>query len=284
MEAIKKKIAALKLEMDAANEKVEVNETKAKQENIRADRLNDDLRDLEKKLVQMERDYSIAKANLEQSTADLEQCEKSWSKAEQDRTILTKKVQEIEATLHKKEELRLSAQTKLARATELADDAQRMCNVLADRSRLDEERMGKLMSELKDARLIAEDADAKSDEIARKLQFVEEELEAAEERVKTSEAKIVEREDELFIVQNIVKSLEVSEEKANQRVEDFKIQLKSLKKKLKEAEKRAITAERTVKTLIKEVDMKEDELREEKEKYKAVCDDMDLTYAEMTGY
>lgn len=27
-----------------------------------------------------------------------------------------------------------------------------------------------------------------------------------------------------------------------------------------------------------------DELREEKEKYKAVCDDMDATFAEMTGY
>lgn len=27
-----------------------------------------------------------------------------------------------------------------------------------------------------------------------------------------------------------------------------------------------------------------DELREEKEKYKAVCDDMDTTFAEMTGY
>ncbi|KYN37320.1 Tropomyosin-2 [Trachymyrmex septentrionalis] len=283
MEAIKKKIAALKLEMDAANEKVEVNETKAKQENVRADRLNDDLGDLQKRLSQLERDYTVTKANLEQSTADLEQCEKSWSKAEQDRTVLTKRVQEIEASLTKKEELRLSATLKLARATELADDAQRMCNVLADRSRLDEERMEKLMSELKDARLIAEDADAKSDEIAKKLQFVEEELEAAEERVKTSEA-IVEREDELFIVQNIVKSLEVSEEKANQRVEDFKLQLKSTKKKLKEAEKRAITAERTVKTLLKEMDMKEDELREEKEKYKAVCDDMDATFAEMTGY
>lgn len=45
--------------------------------------------------------------------------------AEQDRTVLTKRVQEIEATLHKKEELRLTAQLKLARATELADDAQR---------------------------------------------------------------------------------------------------------------------------------------------------------------
>lgn len=35
------------------------------------------------------------------------------------------------------------------------------------------------------------------------------------------------------------------------------MQLKSLKKKLKEAEKRAITAERTVKALLKDVDMKE---------------------------
>lgn len=87
------------------------------------------------------------------------------------------------------------------------------------------------------------------------------------------------------------------------------MQLKELKKKLKAAEKRAILAERTVKKLLKEVDMKEgrfrvestnrcfvvhivprnnysvsDELREEKEKYKAVCDDMDATFAEMTGY
>lgn len=64
----------------------------------------------------------------------------------------------------------------------------RMCKVLEDRSRLDEERMEKLMHELKDARLIAEDADSKSDEISKKLQFVEEELEAAEERVKSSES------------------------------------------------------------------------------------------------
>lgn len=63
-----------------------------------------------------------------------------------------------------------------------------MCKVLEDRSRLDEERMEKLMQELKDARLIAEDADAKSEEISKKLALVEEELEGAEERVKTSEA------------------------------------------------------------------------------------------------
>ena len=38
---------------------------------------------------------------------------------------MTKRVQEIEATLQKKEELRASATIKLIRASELADDAKR---------------------------------------------------------------------------------------------------------------------------------------------------------------
>ena len=56
------------------------------------------------------------------------------------------------------------------------------------------------------------------------------------------------------VVGNSLKSLEVSEEKANQRVEEFKRQLKSLTIKLKEAENRAELAEKTVKKLQKEVD------------------------------
>lgn len=56
------------------------------------------------------------------------------------------------------------------------------------------------------------------------------------------------------VVGNSLKSLEVSEEKANQRVEEFKRQLKSLTIKLKEAENRAEYAEKTVKKLQKEVD------------------------------
>ena len=44
---------------------------------------------------------------------------------------------------------------------------------------------------------------------------------------------------------------------ANRRVEEFKLELKNLKQLLKEAEKRAIQAERTVKALLREVDKKE---------------------------
>lgn len=61
----------------------------------------------------------------------------------------------------------------------------------------------------------------------------------------------------LFIIQvvgNSLKSLEVSEEKANQRVEEFKREMKTLSAKLKEAEQRAEHAEKQVKRLQKEVD------------------------------
>lgn len=44
---------------------------------------------------------------------------------------------------------------------------------------------------------------------------------------------------------------------ANQRVEEFKAQLKELKVKLKTAEKRAIIAEKTVKIFTKEMDKRE---------------------------
>lgn len=56
------------------------------------------------------------------------------------------------------------------------------------------------------------------------------------------------------VVGNSLKSLEVSEEKANQRVEEFKREMKTLSVKLKEAEQRAENAEKQVKRLQKEVD------------------------------
>lgn len=46
----------------------------------------------------------------------------------------------------------------------------------------------------------------------------------------------------------------MSEEKANQRVEEFKREMKTLSVKLKEAEQRAENAEKQVKRLQKEVD------------------------------
>ena len=67
------------------------------------------------------------------------------------------------------------------------------------------------------------------------------------------ETKIMELEEELRVVGNNLKSLEVSEEKANQREEAYKEQIKTLTAKLKQAEARAEFAERSVQKLQKEV-------------------------------
>ncbi|CAH2016151.1 unnamed protein product [Acanthoscelides obtectus] len=132
--------------------------------------------------------------------------------------------------------------------------------------------------------------------------MVEADLERAEERAEAGESKIVELEEELRVVGNNLKSLEVSEEKANQREEEYKNQIKNLTTRLKEAtrkedeysitlkqmeqqlreaEARAEFAERSVQKLQKEVDRLEDELVAEKERYKEIGDDLDTAFVEL---
>uniref|UniRef100_A0A1E1W0J5 Tropomyosin n=2 Tax=Pectinophora gossypiella TaxID=13191 RepID=A0A1E1W0J5_PECGO len=107
--------------------------------------------------------------------------------------------------------------------------------------------------------------------------MVEADLERAEERAEAGESKIVELEEELRVVGNNLKSLEVSEEKANQREEEYKNQIKTLTTRLKEAEARAEFAERSVQKLQKEVDRLEDDLVAEREKSKLLQEEMEAT-------
>ena len=60
-----------------------------------------------------------------------------------------------------------------------------MCKVLENKSLSDEARMESLENQLKEARVLAEEADKKYDEIAKKLQMVEADLDRAEERAET---------------------------------------------------------------------------------------------------
>ncbi|KAL1417052.1 hypothetical protein MRX96_014155 [Rhipicephalus microplus] len=120
--------------------------------------------------------------------------------------------------------------------------------------------------------------------MARRIALLEADLERAEERASTGESKIVELEEELRVVGNNLKSLEVSEEKALQKEETYEMQIRQMTNRLQEAEARAEFAERSVQKLQKEVDRLEDELVQEKEKYKAISDELDQTFSELTGY
>lgn len=77
MDAIKKKMQAMKLEKDNAMDKADACEGQAKEANMRADKVNEEVNDLQKKLVQVEGDLQANKQNLEQANKDLEEKEKA---------------------------------------------------------------------------------------------------------------------------------------------------------------------------------------------------------------
>ncbi|XP_076669579.1 tropomyosin 1 isoform X4 [Andrena cerasifolii] len=202
-------------------------------------------------------------------------------RAESEVAALNRRIQLLEEDLERSEERLATATAKLAEASQAADESERIRKALENRTNMEDDRVSLLEQQLAQAKLIAEEADKKYEEVARKLVMMEQDLERAEEKADLSEGKIVELEEELRVVGNNLKSLEVSEEKANQREEEYKNQIKTLTTRLKEAEARAEFAERSVQKLQKEVDRLEDELVHEKEKYKYICDDLDLTFTEL---
>ena len=113
----------------------------------------------------------------------------------------------------------------------------------------------KLEEELKDLRQRCEDSDNMYDEVQKKVNQTEADLERADIRVEVGEFKIIEMEEELRVVANNLKSLEVSEEKSNAREASDKTTVKSLSAKLKQAEARAEFAEKSVQKLQKEASM-----------------------------
>merc|ERR1712024_147428 len=166
----------------------------------------------------------------------------------------------------------------------MGDDSDRMAKVLANRAVEDEAKMKNLADELASAQKRAEEADRQYDEAPKKMTEAEAKLDIDGERADVSEFKIIELEEELKVVANNLKSLEVSEDKANQRETFYKDEIKRLTGKLKQSETRAEFAERSVVKLQKEVDRLEDELLGEQDKFKSITEELDATFAEMSGY
>merc|ERR1711913_25373 len=167
-----------------------------------------------------------------------EEKEKQLAASELEMNALNRRVSGLEEDLEKTEEKMVAAVAKLDKAATAADDSERAKKVFQSKADEDEKRIAGLEKELKEAREKAEAADAHYDEVAKKLATCESELE---------------KEEELRVVANNLKSLEVAEEKANQREKTYKEQIKTLSSKLKQAEARAEFAEKSVQKLQKEV-------------------------------
>merc|ERR1712045_127438 len=148
MDAIKKKMQAMKVEKDNAMDRSDACEQAAKDAKVRAAKAEEEVAELVKKSQQLEVELDKTSEELLTTTEKLKEKENAL----------------LSADLEKCEDKLLQATNKLDKAATAADDSDRMRKVLENRAIQDEERMTKLEEELKDARNKAEDADKQYDE------------------------------------------------------------------------------------------------------------------------
>ena len=117
----------------------------------------------------------------------------SLPQAEGEVAALNRRIQLLEEDLERGEERLATATQKLAEASHAADESERIRKALENKNDMEDDRVAILEAQLAQAKLIAEEADKKYEEVARKLAMVEADLERAEGRAETGESKIVER-------------------------------------------------------------------------------------------
>merc|ERR1712141_49042 len=278
------RMEAIKVEKDNLCDRCDEVEQKCKEAHIRQEKAEEECTELSNKAKTLEIDVDKYGEKLSQQILAQEAKEAQVEAAELEFNRLNRRVGELEEDLEITENKYTIAIQKYDKAATEADDSDRMAKVLANRAVEDEAKMKNLADELASAQKRAEEADRQYDESQKKMQVAEASLEVNGERADVSEFKIIELEEELKVVANNLKSLEVSEDKANQREDFYKTEIKRLTTKLKQSETRSEFAERSVVKLQKEVDRLEDELVNEQDKFKAITEELDATFAEMSGY
>merc|ERR1712203_69785 len=183
MEAIKKKMQAMKVEKDNLCDRCDEVEQKAKEAHIRQEKAEEECTELTNKARTLEIDVDKFGEKLAQQVMAQEAKEAQVMAAEAEFNRLNRRVQELEEDLEITETKYGTAIQKYDKAATEADDSDRMAKVLADRAVEDEAKMKNLADELASAQ--------------KRMQVAEASLEVNGERADVSEFKIIELEEEL---------------------------------------------------------------------------------------
>ena len=207
----------------------------------------------------VENDLDNTLEKLSATNVKLDEKDKAFQLAEGEIQALQRKLTLLQDE-HQRSENKLGQTTnELNEASDRTDKINRAIKSLETKNMIDEERIDLLENQVKEAKQMVEESDIKYDEVAIKLAMVEGwyiifpilnlvstisnflfkgDLQRAEERAGAGESKIVDLEEELRVIGENLKALEVAEEKAQQREEEYKRQIKNLSERLKTAEAR----------------------------------------------
>jgi len=281
MDAIRKKMQSMKVDIDDMYHKINEWETTTKETGAICDKYDADIRDSGKKVQKMEVAMEEIFEKLQLSTAKFEEAEKEFKEKEEDVNAANRRVLLLEEELRIQVEKLASAVLKLASMSKDADNIIKNARHWESKTMNNECEIETVDNQRREAEKIGLDNEMKYDNLARSLEMMMAELKRADERVTIAESKVVVINDELQAIGENQKQLEVSEEKARRREEKYQDQIKLLNIRLKQADSRSEYAEMNISKLHLRIDELEDDIIREKLKINAVSGQLDDTFNEM---
>uniref|UniRef100_UPI003590104F tropomyosin alpha-3 chain-like n=1 Tax=Myxine glutinosa TaxID=7769 RepID=UPI003590104F len=204
------------------------------------------------KMLQKQADEADERALRLQRTVDAERILRE--KAEDQLEMLTKEVQQKEDEQEDVQERLAAAQRDLQEMERVVEDSTRGTVVIQSKAVKDEQCLERQIMHLQEAKDVAEEADCKYLQASQKLAMVENDLDSAEDRCRESESLSRQREEELHLKQQDLKSYSASVSKFTNKEDYLQDTLHKLKQQVKEAEDRADYSEANVQRLEKLVD------------------------------
>merc|ERR1712111_134641 len=250
---------SLKDETDGLYAIIKKFEDETKESNTVLEQAECDIRDYGKKVHGFEIEFDETLDKLNKANESYEEKDKMHKEVEADIAALSRRIMLMEEESKKAEVNLANTVTKLALSSKQADEVLKKVKVVESKCMNNEVTIEELDKNLRQTS---------------KLGVQEEELKRAIERAELAESKLKSIEEELQMVGENMKQLELSAEKAVEREEKLKEKILSIQNKYKMAEGRFEYGEMNITKLNQRIDDIEDEIYREKLKIKKVADEL----------
>merc|ERR1712121_252116 len=284
MEAIRDKMTNLKNAKEAAADLEKSLQNRIAELNKVLEERDHEIIVIGKKIMKIETSLDDTVEKLEAATVGLEEAEKQQLVNEEEVSALQRRSSLLDDDVTRSESRLQVESAKLAEAAEAAEAVEIQRKILEAKSFVNDERMDTLEENIAIASDVALKSTRNAEEVQRKLAMTQVDFDRTTDKCKESEKKIEELEEQLNVVGQNMKTLELSETQALKRHEEAEEKIRDLILNLKFTEIQAAAAEREAAKLQQELDLLVTELNEWKERYGEICVELEQTFNEMAGY
>jgi len=237
-----------------------------------------------KKIMKVENGLDDTTEKLEAATLGLEEAEKQQLVNEEEVSALQRRSSLLDDDVTRSESRLQVESTKLTEAATAAEAVEIQRKILEAKSFVNDERMDTLEENIGIASDVALKSTRNAEEVARKLAMTQEDHERTIGKAKEAEKTIADLEEQLNVVGQNMKTLELSEVNALKRHELAEEKIRELIMNLKFTEIQAAAAEREAAKMNQELELLIADLTDWKEKYGEICVELEQTFNEMAGY